>query len=110
MRFEFLTRANASALHTLCTENKPEFASANARRERWLDEMFKQGLRGWIAYDNDKPIGYIEYLPIEKAPFPVSGRDANFVTCLWVLPQYNHLGVGGSLLAACLGDSTRGVV
>lgn len=109
MRFEFLTRANVGALHTLCTENKPEFASANARRERWLDEMFKKGLRGWIAYQDQQPVGYVEYVPIEHAPFPVSGRNANFLTCLWVLPSYNHLGVGGSLLAACLGDSPQGV-
>lgn len=109
MRFEFLTRANVGALHTLCTENKPEFASANAKREQWLDGMFKKGLRGWIAYQDQTPLGYVEYLPIETAPFPVTGHNANFLTCLWVLPVHNHLGVGGSLLAACLGDSPQGV-
>ena len=110
MRFEFLTRANVGALHTLCTNDNPEFASANAKRERWLDEMFRKGLRGWIAFQDRKPIGYVEYLPIEAAPYPVVGKNASFLTCLWVLPQYKHRGAGASLLAACLGDSPHGVV
>lgn len=109
MKFEFLTRANAAALNTLCTGDKPEFASANAQRNNWLDAMFSKGLRGWIAFDNGKPAGYVEYLPIEEAPFPVVGENAAFLTCLWVLPTAEHLGVGGSLLAACVGDSPRGV-
>ena len=105
MKFEFLTRANAGALHTLCTGDNPEFASANAKRDRWLDEMFRKGLRGWIAFQDRKPIGYVEYVPIEVAPYPVAGQNANFLTCLWVLPDYGHLGAGGNLLAACIGDS-----
>ncbi len=109
MKYEFLTRANVGALHTLCTSNKPEFASANAKRERWWDEMFTRGLRGWIAFDDGAPVGYVEYLPIEVAPFPVTGENANYLTCLWVLPEYERHGAGGNLLAACVGDSPRGV-
>ncbi|MBI4788653.1 MAG: GNAT family N-acetyltransferase [Chloroflexi bacterium] len=109
MRFEFLTRANVSALHTLCTSDNPEFASANAKREEWLNEMFRKGLRGWIAFQDRQPIGYVEYLPVEAAPYPIVGQNANFLTCLWVLPQFKRLGAGGSLLAACLGDSPHGV-
>ena len=109
MKFEFLTRANAGALHTLCTGDNPEFDSANAKRDRWLDEMFRKGLRGWIAFQDRKPIGYVEYVPIEVAPYPVAGQNANFLTCLWVLPDYGHLGAGGNLLAACIGDSPTGV-
>lgn len=109
MKFEFLTRANAAALNTLCTGDNPDFASANAQRNSWLDTMFGKGLRGWIAFDDGKPVGFVEYLPIEQAPFPVTGENAAFLTCLWVLPESEHLGVGGSLLAACLGDSPHGV-
>ncbi len=109
MRLEFFTRANVGALHTLCTQDQPEFASANAKRQQWFDDMFAKGLRGWIAFKDREPVGYVEYLPIRFAPFPVKGTKANFLTCLWVLPTYQHLGVGGDLLAACLGDSPRGV-
>ncbi len=109
MRFEFLTRANVGALHTLCTGDQPEFASANAKRQQWFDDMFGKGLRGWVAFKEREPVGYVEYIPIEAAPFPVQGTNGNFLTCLWVLPAYQHLGVGGDLLAACLGDSPRGV-
>ena len=75
MKFEFLTRANAGALHTLCTGDKPEFAAANAKREEWLDGMFRQGLRGWVAFQDGIPAGYVEYLPIQVAPFPVVARS-----------------------------------
>ncbi len=109
MRYEFLTRANVGALHTLCTNDQPEFASANVKRQQWFDDMFAKGLRGWVAFKDRAPIGYVEYIPIDVAPFPVNGRNANFLTCLWVLPAYQHTGVGGDLLAACLGDSTHGV-
>ncbi len=109
MKYEFLTRANAGALNALCTGDRPEFASANSKRQQWLDQMLAEGLRGWIAFKDRVPVGYIEYLPIEATPFPVAGKGANFVTCLWVLPAYEHQGIGGSLLAACLGDSRHGV-
>ncbi len=109
MRYEFMTRANIQALHTLCTGNKPELAGANAQRQRWWDEMFPRGLRGWIAFDHQTPIGHVEYLPMSAAPVSLSGTEGNFLTCLWVLPQYRKRGTGNSLLAACVSDSPKGV-
>ncbi len=109
MRYEFMTRTNVGALHTLCTGNNPEFASANARRQQWWDEMFGRGLRGWIAFNDKSPAGYAEYLPIESAPHPVAGSKSNYLTCLWVLPEFTGKGVGSSLLAACVSDSPNGI-
>lgn len=109
MKFEFLTHANVGALHTLCTNDQPEFKSANAKRQQWFDEMFAKGLRGWVAFKDRTPVGYVEYIPIEVAPYPVAGEKANFLTCLWVLPSFQHQGVGGQLIAACIGDSPRGI-
>jgi GNAT superfamily N-acetyltransferase len=109
MRCEFMTRTNVGALHALCTGNRPEFASANAKRARWWDWMFARGLRGWIAFDGDTPAGYVEYMPVEIAPHPIAGSQANYLSCLWVLPEHRLKGIGGSLLAACVSDSPHGV-
>ncbi len=42
--------------------------------------------------------GLIEYLPIEKANFPVNGKNIAFIDCIWVIPPFWRKGVAKNLM------------
>jgi len=109
VRLERLTGSSVEALHVLCTGAGGEFAQAKEVRETWLREMFEKGLTGWIAYEGETPVGYIEYMPLEQAPYNVTGEGGQFITCLWVLREHRGKGVGSALLRACMDDCPDGV-
>ena len=108
-RLERLTVSNLEALHVLCTGGRTEFAQAKEVREAWLGEMFERGLTGWVAYEGKTPVGYIEYMPLERAPYNVTGEGGHFITCLWVLREHRGQGTGSVLLQACLAHCPDGV-
>lgn len=108
-RLERLTMNNVEALHMLCTGGGAEFARAKEVRQAWLQEMFEKGLSGWVAYEGKTPVGYIEYMPLEHAPYHVTGEGGHFITCLWVLPEHRGQRVGSALLQACLEECPQGV-
>ena len=108
-RLERLTAHNVEALHVLCIGARTEFARAKEAREASLREMFEKGLTGWVAYEAKTPVGYIEYMPLEHAPYNVTGEEGHFITCLWVLQEHRGQGAGSALLQACLADCPDGV-
>jgi GNAT superfamily N-acetyltransferase len=46
--------------------------------------------------------GLVEYLPIEEANFPVSGKNLAFINCIWVIPPFWRKGVGKNLMTSFL--------
>ncbi len=51
----------------------------------WQREMLEEGMTGFISYLGDEPRGFIEYMPAEKAPFPIEGPEAAVLMCYhWV--------------------------
>lgn len=106
---ERLGESSVEALHLLCTRGRTEFARAQEVRQAWLREMFDRGLTGWVAYEGKAPAGYIEYMPVEYAPYSVTGAGGHFLTCLWVLREHRGQGTGAMLLQACLDDCPDGV-
>jgi GNAT superfamily N-acetyltransferase len=46
--------------------------------------------------------GLIEYLPIEKANFPVRGQNLAFIDCIWVIPPFWRKGVAKNLMESFL--------
>ena len=44
------------------------------------------------------PAGLIEYVPIEKTIFPVTGENLAFIHCIWVIPPYWKKGVAQALM------------
>ncbi|CAG0935207.1 hypothetical protein TFLX_04039 [Thermoflexales bacterium] len=67
----------------------------------WNYSMLFKGVRILVAYEGASPIGHLEYIPIEHAPRPITGKDLTFITCLFVPPKHRWHGVGAQLLAAC---------
>ncbi len=91
-------------------------------RKKFLKKMKRQGIVLLVAFENlgmekridypgvgqvkvkdlskngKVPIGLIEYVPIEKTIFPVTGKDIAFVHCIWVIPPFWRKGVARALM------------
>jgi len=48
---------------------------------KWRKDMLKSGMQGYILYQDGKPTGFVEYMPIERAPYPLEGEDLATIMC-----------------------------
>ncbi|HEY2011371.1 MAG TPA: GNAT family N-acetyltransferase [Rhizomicrobium sp.] len=77
-------KLHADALNSMQRACLPSDKPANVTRGRW-----------WIAYDGDKPVGFIGL-------HPSSYRDAAYLVRLGVLPSHRRLGLSKRLIrVAC---------
>lgn len=101
-----------------------------ALRKDFLRKMMKKGLSILVASEDQKGrekldypgvgkvrtedlssegkiiAGLLEYLPIEEANFPVSGKNLAFIHCIWVIPPFWKKGVATSLMDDFLRKTT----
>lgn len=98
-----------------CEEEQADFRNVAEEKMAWLKEMMSEGLRAKIAYEDGKPAGFIEYMPIHLAPKAVTGKDITFVTCIWVVSStpeerpsgFQGRGYGKALLEAAETDAKK---
>ena len=100
MKIRDLNNENFMDEILLCVAEKG-FEKAVEEKLRWLENNVKYGLKAKIAYKNEKPVGFIEYVPVENSPRPVSGKDLMFINCIWVLEECRG-GVGERLMMECI--------
>jgi len=69
-------------------------------RASWLGEALKnRELKVKVATEAKKIVGFAEYLPIQHAPAPITGRDLYYVNCVHVNDgNANGLEVGKALV------------
>jgi len=103
-----LTEENVADLATFCSsgEIKGEFfLQGQERKKKLLLEKLKRGGRAKIAYEENKPVGFIEYYPVEDAPMSVVGKDIVIVPCMNVKLDERKKGIGDKLIRACIEDA-----
>lgn len=68
--------------------------------------MFKSGMEGLILYHEGEPTGFIEYMPVEKAPYPIEGKNLAVIMCFHWASQENdeHHTVEKELLEAAIDE------
>lgn len=91
-------------------EDHPISQSQRERMERkrsWVRDMSSKGLGARIAFLQNYPAGFAEFMPIEVAPAPVIGKHLLFLTDIHVNREdrneeinLEHLGVGKMLIRA----------
>ena len=94
-----------------CLEDwSDEMDEAGDHKARWYSKMSERGLRVKLAFDDhDRPIGMIQYLPIEHSM--AVGSDLYMILCIWVhghkegVGDRQGAGVGTALLTAAEGDA-----
>jgi ribosomal protein S18 acetylase RimI-like enzyme len=83
--------------------DEERYKEAWEKKRAYLDRMLKRGARAKIAYLKGKPVGFIEYYPIEICNLEVVGRDIMAIWCLDV--REKGRGIGSRLIDACVEDS-----
>lgn len=86
-----------------CGEPEGYFPSGTKKREAFLRKKINKVVFVKVAFREGKPVGFIEYSPVEVAPSEICGRDLMVIHCITV--REGEKGIGSALLEACLEDS-----
>jgi hypothetical protein len=77
----------------------------------WHRGRLREGMRGIVAYADNKPRGFVEFMPAEAAPFPIVAPGACVLLCFhWAgtAPEDPaHLAEERRLLEAVIADARR---
>ncbi len=87
--------------------DRKRISEAWRRKQKFLLRKLKDGASAQIAYKAGRPIGFIEYYPIEFSNLEVVGKDIMVIWCLNEKKQERGKNVGERLLQVCLLDSKR---
>ena len=80
------------------------------KKLEWLQERFSEGLtiKLLLVENEKKPIGFIEYVPVEYAWRAVNANRYIFIHCIWVYPnKYKEKGYGSLLVEECIEDAKK---
>jgi len=80
-----------------CRKSKMKTAG-NLRKLAWAADGFEDGLGIEIIYDQGRSVGFVEYLPGERAWRAVSAPEYLFIHCIWVVGRAKEKGYGSALL------------
>lgn len=100
-----VTPDNVSEIGLFCIKDKksPGYTS----KLDWFKSKINQGIKIRIATDQqNKQLGFIEYIPSELAWRPVDAKNYLFVQCIALMvKEARHNGIGSALLSYCLDDA-----
>ena len=88
---------------------KGGFSKGAELRIDWIKKRLPLGYRAKIAYEEEKPVGFIDYLPIEIAQDPILGYDITVINCILIIPgdSYRSKGYGRILLELAEADAEK---
>lgn len=97
--------------YLVCLEDwSSEMAEAGEHKARWYESARDRGLRVKLAVDDeDRPVGMIQYVPIELSP--AQGEGLYMILCIWVhgsphgVGDAQGRGIGLALLGAAEDDA-----
>jgi len=96
--------------HTNMTLPREDRENALKAKRKWLEEVMKQfNPCAFIAYVNEEPYGFIEFLPYtitKTLGFPSENRDKNIavIICLLVRQRAWNLGIASKLVQSCINN------
>ena len=98
-----LTVDNIDDEHICCAIGDPKHQDGVDSKKEWIKTKLKDGhvfrklnARGKI---------FIEYEPLDTAWVPVSGKNYEYIYCLWVAGSFKDKGIGKELLEYAISDS-----
>jgi len=84
--------------YAACIPPQDEYLRAGKESGAWFMERTGQGSGGFVAYEDGKPVGRVEFYPLEESFAAVSGDDLYFMPCINVLPEAQKKGCGRALM------------
>ncbi len=96
---------NIDEEHICCAIGDPKHQIGVDNKKEWIKNKLKDGhvfrklnARGKI---------FIEYEPIETAWVPISGKNYEYIYCLWVAGSFKGKGIGKELLSYAIDDAKK---
>ncbi|MEA2089877.1 MAG: GNAT family N-acetyltransferase [Thermoproteota archaeon] len=87
----------------------PEFAAGIEYKRNWLrKQISRYGEAGKIAYRNNEPVGFLEFVPDEIAPITMTEKERFvFVDCYYVLRKEQRKGIGSALINSTIQEFSK---
>ena len=100
-----LTKDNIDDEHICCAIGDPKHQDGVDRKKEWIKKKLKDGhvFRKLDARGKT----FIEYEPIETAWIPISGKNYEYIYCLWVAGSFKGKGIGRELLEYAIDDAKK---
>lgn len=87
-----------------CLRSKKD-SEGYINKNKWLNDRFEEGLKYVQLFENNKPVGFIEYAEAEFSSRVVYADHYLVIHCLWV--SSTGKGYGTTLINKCLEDARR---
>ena len=94
---------NIEKQHICCAISDKKGETCVSSKKMWLKERFKDGLV-FNKLDVRAKV-FIEYIPAEKAWFPIIADGYMHIDCFWVSGQFKGQGYANKLLEQCISDA-----
>lgn len=99
-----ITKNNIEKEHICCSLGSDKRSQeAAATKKQWMLKNFAHGLR--FKRLNERGKMFVEYMPIETAHKPITGKNYMVIHCLWVSGKFKGKGIAERLLQECIHDS-----
>lgn len=100
-----VTEENIDAEHICCALTEKKGETCVASKKAWMRERFADGL---IFKKLDvRGKAFVEYMPAEKAWYPIVADGYLHIDCFWIAGQYKGKGHATELLDECIDDAKR---
>ncbi|MCI9434553.1 MAG: GNAT family N-acetyltransferase [Bacilli bacterium] len=100
-----ITLDNIDNEHLCCAIGDPKHQLGVDNKKEWIKSKLKDGhifrklnARGKI---------FIEYEPLETAWVPISGKNYEYIYCLWVAGSFKGKGIANELLTYVINDAKK---
>lgn len=103
-----LTLENIDDEHICCAIGDKKHQAGVDSKKEWIKSKLKDG--HIFRKLNTRGKIFIEYEPIETAWIPISGKNYEYIYCLWVAGSFKGKGIGKELLEYAINDSKEKVI
>ena len=106
--FEIVTidESNVAEHGFFCYKSKPKSPGYQKKMD-WLRGRLAEGLIIKILYENERSVGFIEYIPGEHTWRVVDAPGQLVIHCLWVVGRAKGKSYGSRLLNECVEDARQ---
>lgn len=98
-----LTLENIEKEHICCAIGDKKHQMGVDSKKEWIRNKLKDG--HVFRKANARGKTFIEYEPIETAWVPISGKNYEYIYCLWVAGSFKGQGIAKDLLEYAISDS-----
>jgi ribosomal protein S18 acetylase RimI-like enzyme len=100
-----LDAKNIDSEHICCAIGDPKHQEGVDKKKEWIKKKLKDGhvFRRLDARGKT----FIEYEPLDTAWVPVSGKNYEYIYCLWVAGSFKEKGIGRELLEYAIDDAKK---